>query len=336
MSTTIYDNMSTVDDTTYTVIIMHNIPSIVSIWSSHGKGCVNKMQLIAIVALFVFATLGFISSCIFSNLYIKISIALNTPKEYFLAECLSAIISTLYVLIKCYKIWGANKKIIVLPVFISIINNASFMTSLQLDAFGGLGTRSPNFFPQGNLILQGILWQFALNLESCILWLLFLPWELHQLSSLIFLWDSVHTLVINVMPAFSNLSALESVTIYANMSTIMVFQANKAGQVTSDLPGSILVYTDGKSSHEREWAIAPRGYYEAVRCAENRLSVTYQMGNFTATMIEAKEPVRIKHYKADSDERSRRGWIGWTSAGWMDDVFSIIRLLSNAGCITIQ
>ncbi|THU92552.1 hypothetical protein K435DRAFT_800389 [Dendrothele bispora CBS 962.96] len=36
----------------------------------------------------------------------------------------SAIKSMLYILVKCYKIWGANKKIIVLPMFISIMNNA--------------------------------------------------------------------------------------------------------------------------------------------------------------------------------------------------------------------
>ncbi|THU92559.1 hypothetical protein K435DRAFT_800396 [Dendrothele bispora CBS 962.96] len=206
MSTTIYDNMSTVDDTTYTVIIMHNIPSIVSIWS-YSKH-------------FNHAQIG-----------------------------VSAIISTLYVLIKCYKIWGANKKIIVLPVFISIINNAGRIWWIGYQVSKFLPTKQFNLTRHIMAVCleSGIMYPLALTPA---LVLIFRPHN--DLSSNIdivpvliqvvgiaptfiinFLWDSVYTLVINVMPVFcqkfkigsSNL--LKSMTIYANLSTIMVFQVHK-------------------------------------------------------------------------------------------------------------
>ncbi|THU76631.1 hypothetical protein K435DRAFT_878944 [Dendrothele bispora CBS 962.96] len=101
------------------------------------------MQLIAIVALFVSATLGFIFSCINTFLRIKIVIIDNggTPfKEYTLWEISRMIISGLYVsanitadvvlIQRCYKIWGAKKKIIVFPIFISIINNGLALVEL--------------------------------------------------------------------------------------------------------------------------------------------------------------------------------------------------------------
>ncbi|THU97568.1 hypothetical protein K435DRAFT_796432 [Dendrothele bispora CBS 962.96] len=59
----------------------------------------------------------------------------NFIKDLIIEESSEIILFGLYVLAKyysgqslqrCYKVWGAKKKIIVLPVFISIINNDSF------------------------------------------------------------------------------------------------------------------------------------------------------------------------------------------------------------------
>ncbi|THU96305.1 hypothetical protein K435DRAFT_797453 [Dendrothele bispora CBS 962.96] len=84
------------------------------------------MQLIAIVALFVSATLGFIFSCIYTFLCIKENVIGDIPPPrvgYPLWDILRFILFGLYVSAKCYKIWGAKKKTIVFPIFISIINN---------------------------------------------------------------------------------------------------------------------------------------------------------------------------------------------------------------------
>ncbi|THU83520.1 hypothetical protein K435DRAFT_425595 [Dendrothele bispora CBS 962.96] len=104
---------------------------------THRKGCVKKMQLIAIVALFVSATLGFIFSCIYTFLHIKEDvigdILLTFPRRYPLWATSRITVFGLYVsanitadvvlIHRCYKIWGAKKKIIVFPIFILIINN---------------------------------------------------------------------------------------------------------------------------------------------------------------------------------------------------------------------
>ncbi|THU80961.1 hypothetical protein K435DRAFT_809480 [Dendrothele bispora CBS 962.96] len=89
---------------------------------THRKGSVKKMQLIAIVALFLSATLSFIFSCIYTFLQIKGSVG-DIPDPVPLGD-ISLFVFGSYVLAKCYKIWGAKKKIIVFPIFISIINNA--------------------------------------------------------------------------------------------------------------------------------------------------------------------------------------------------------------------
>ncbi|THU96304.1 hypothetical protein K435DRAFT_797452 [Dendrothele bispora CBS 962.96] len=97
------------------------------------------MQLIAIVALFVSATLGFIFSCINTFLDIKEDVIGDTPpnpgEEVPLRDSATIIIFGLYVSAKeqiqrCYKIWGAKRKIIVFPIFISIINNGLALVEL--------------------------------------------------------------------------------------------------------------------------------------------------------------------------------------------------------------
>ncbi|THU92322.1 hypothetical protein K435DRAFT_800567 [Dendrothele bispora CBS 962.96] len=91
------------------------------------QDCVKRMQFIAIVALFVFATLGFIFSCIYTILSVKhmvIGLYYGTDSIEKLLYSSRTIVFGLYILAKCYKIWGARKRIIVFPVFISIINNA--------------------------------------------------------------------------------------------------------------------------------------------------------------------------------------------------------------------
>ncbi|THU79580.1 hypothetical protein K435DRAFT_810609 [Dendrothele bispora CBS 962.96] len=100
---------------------------------THRKGCIKKMQLVAIVALFVSATLGFIFSCIYTFLRIKeqvIGDLTPSPEGYALPDISSVIVFALYVSAKCYKIWGAKKKIIVFPIFISIINNGLALVEL--------------------------------------------------------------------------------------------------------------------------------------------------------------------------------------------------------------
>ncbi|THU92558.1 hypothetical protein K435DRAFT_800395 [Dendrothele bispora CBS 962.96] len=125
MSTTIiYNNVSTIIyDITYSEVISYNLPFMFATLL-YGTGlqdinqyncCVRKMQCTAIVALFVIATLGFIFSCIQVNLGIKYDFASEFAfnSKGFLFATSS----------RCYKIWGAKKKIIAFPVFISIINN---------------------------------------------------------------------------------------------------------------------------------------------------------------------------------------------------------------------
>ncbi|THU96307.1 hypothetical protein K435DRAFT_797455 [Dendrothele bispora CBS 962.96] len=97
---------------------------------THRKGCVKKMQFIAIVALFVFATLGFIFSCIDTFLDIKCNVIHDFDSGYYQLELPFVMRRTFHWYSyhsqhnsKCYKIWGAKKKIIVFPIFISIVNN---------------------------------------------------------------------------------------------------------------------------------------------------------------------------------------------------------------------
>ncbi|THU96310.1 hypothetical protein K435DRAFT_797458 [Dendrothele bispora CBS 962.96] len=102
----------------------------------HRQGCVRKLQIIAIVALFAIATLGFIFSCISTNLSIK--------GDLILAGISSMVVSGLYILAniiadiilihRCFKIWGSKKKVIALPVFIAIFNNVTTKDS-HLEGF---------------------------------------------------------------------------------------------------------------------------------------------------------------------------------------------------------
>ncbi|THU92331.1 hypothetical protein K435DRAFT_800573 [Dendrothele bispora CBS 962.96] len=92
---------------------------------THRKGCVKRMQFIAIVAF-----------CIYTISSIKIYIIRDGGfvKDILSVEEFGTIVFGFYVLAnitadivlihRCYKIWGAKKKIIVFPVLISIINNA--------------------------------------------------------------------------------------------------------------------------------------------------------------------------------------------------------------------
>ncbi|THU80960.1 hypothetical protein K435DRAFT_938465 [Dendrothele bispora CBS 962.96] len=109
---------------------------------THRKGCVKKMQLIALVTF-----------CIGTFLRIKEEIFYDFPRTfekyplwsisrmivlfglYVSANIFGVIpepsITADVVLIhRCYKIWGAKKKIIVFPVFISIINNGLALVEL--------------------------------------------------------------------------------------------------------------------------------------------------------------------------------------------------------------
>ncbi|THU96309.1 hypothetical protein K435DRAFT_893076 [Dendrothele bispora CBS 962.96] len=109
---------------------------------THRKGCVKKMQLIAIVTF-----------CIFIFLRIKMDVINNEPmpfEEYTLLDISRIIVLGLYVsanitadvvlIQRCYKIWGAKKKIIAFPIFISIINNGLALVELITMVIGKVQT----------------------------------------------------------------------------------------------------------------------------------------------------------------------------------------------------
>ncbi|THU96314.1 hypothetical protein K435DRAFT_858709 [Dendrothele bispora CBS 962.96] len=98
----------------------------------HRRGCVKKLQIIAIVALFILATLGFIFSCIFTNLGIKgeIKLAGISSIIVFGLFILANIIADIILVHRCFKIWGFKKKVIALPVFITIISNGQYLCCL--------------------------------------------------------------------------------------------------------------------------------------------------------------------------------------------------------------
>ncbi|THU95904.1 hypothetical protein K435DRAFT_839306 [Dendrothele bispora CBS 962.96] len=104
---------------------------------THRQGCVRKLQIIAIVALFAIATLGFIFSCIFTNLSIKGDLILAgiSSMVVFGLYILANIIADVILIHRCFKIWGSKKKVIALPVFIAIINNGFALAQLILGVF---------------------------------------------------------------------------------------------------------------------------------------------------------------------------------------------------------
>ncbi|THU84685.1 hypothetical protein K435DRAFT_870024 [Dendrothele bispora CBS 962.96] len=105
---------------------------------AHKKGSVSRLHFAALVALFVLATLGFILDCIYTNFKIEMILieVTNSSLEgsntavppslsvtLFVLHGLTNIIADIILIHRCYKVWGAKKKVIVLPVIISIINN---------------------------------------------------------------------------------------------------------------------------------------------------------------------------------------------------------------------
>ncbi|THU81538.1 hypothetical protein K435DRAFT_808986 [Dendrothele bispora CBS 962.96] len=110
---------------------------------THKKRDVKRIHFIAIIALFMIATLGFIFGCIEAVLAVKSRVLSNglssfrdlrlyyysrlarLSLDYILRQTLSPI------LYWCYKIWGSKKKIIVFPICISIINNAFIEFNLK-------------------------------------------------------------------------------------------------------------------------------------------------------------------------------------------------------------
>ncbi|THU84681.1 hypothetical protein K435DRAFT_806503 [Dendrothele bispora CBS 962.96] len=149
-------------------------------------GSVSRLHLTALVALFVLATLGFILSCINTSFLIKTAILLfsdnlsqltnNTivqasfgkvglhfEKFSILALILiseHSIIADTVLIHRCYKVWGAKKKIIVLPVFILIINNdtSEDITTeklITLETYTSKSFLTVNFFT--NLVIPFII-----------------------------------------------------------------------------------------------------------------------------------------------------------------------------------
>ncbi|THU94001.1 hypothetical protein K435DRAFT_799264 [Dendrothele bispora CBS 962.96] len=104
----------------------------------HRKGCVKKMHLVALNALFITGTLGFIFS----------------PIET---------ISTLESYRSNSQIWGGNRKIIVFPIIISTINNG--LALVRLGTMAAEDQTSNRFMINSNLeradtLSQGILKSF--------------------------------------------------------------------------------------------------------------------------------------------------------------------------------
>ncbi|THU81800.1 hypothetical protein K435DRAFT_808790 [Dendrothele bispora CBS 962.96] len=161
---------------------------------THRKGCVKRMQFIAIVALFALATLGFISSCIYTILSIKYDVINDGSGSFKGLQLLessrvSTIVFGLYVLAKCYKIWGAKKKIIIFPVFISIINNAG--------RIWWIGHQVSKFLPRGKFHpTKHIL---AVCLESGIMY------PLALIPALVFTFE---TFSVQAAPSFDSLVAV--------------------------------------------------------------------------------------------------------------------------------
>ncbi|THU95107.1 hypothetical protein K435DRAFT_859892 [Dendrothele bispora CBS 962.96] len=152
--------MSTFDDVLYSWLFVFNLPStfytllygvylvlfVTSMYiMTHKKGAISRLQFTAIVALFVLATLGLILSCIYTNALIRMYVLEVPPhsEDFVLEETSNTILFGLYVLAniiadtilihRCYKVWGAKGKIIVFPVFISIINNGLALVDFITD-----------------------------------------------------------------------------------------------------------------------------------------------------------------------------------------------------------
>ncbi|THU81664.1 hypothetical protein K435DRAFT_808891 [Dendrothele bispora CBS 962.96] len=164
---------------------------------THRKGCVKRMQFIAIVALFVFATLGFIFSCIWTILFIKYDVfqppgATAKGLQFLKFKQLkqkSSITADIVLIHRCYKIWGAKKKIIVFPVFISIINNAG--------RIWWIGQQVSKFLPKGKFHLTKRV--LAVCLESGIMY------PLALIPALVF---KFHQFDLQVTPSFTIFDAI--------------------------------------------------------------------------------------------------------------------------------
>ncbi|THU83968.1 hypothetical protein K435DRAFT_807091 [Dendrothele bispora CBS 962.96] len=109
--------MSAIDDTTYSILVMRNIPSIASFLAAFIAIYGSKYQTL-----------------------LKSSF-LNYAQD-------SSIIADIVLIHRCYKIWGANKKITVLSIFISIMNNVTFIIevlALVQNLGGGLDRMETSF-----------------------------------------------------------------------------------------------------------------------------------------------------------------------------------------------
>ncbi|KAF5340824.1 hypothetical protein D9758_017059 [Tetrapyrgos nigripes] len=107
----------------------------------HKRGEIRKMHQITMTALFTIATLGFILNCVESSanvgrsesLLSQKSVSANDPHLVLFGISLLSV-NGLYVLAKCYKIWGCKKKVIIFPVLISVVNNGFGIVRIVAEA----------------------------------------------------------------------------------------------------------------------------------------------------------------------------------------------------------
>ncbi|THU83970.1 hypothetical protein K435DRAFT_807093 [Dendrothele bispora CBS 962.96] len=125
--------MSAIDDTTYSILVMRNIPSIASFLAAFIAIYGSKYQTL-----------------------LKSSF-LNYAQD-------SSIIADIVLIHRCYKIWGANKKITVLSIFISIMNNAGRIWWIGHQVSKFLPTRKFNLTRQSMAVCleSGIMYPLAL------------------------------------------------------------------------------------------------------------------------------------------------------------------------------
>ncbi|THV01137.1 hypothetical protein K435DRAFT_793598 [Dendrothele bispora CBS 962.96] len=151
----------------YSDIVAHNIPLVFNallygvylvLFSfciyimRQRKSCVGKIQTIAIVALFMLATLGFIFGCIHTSLSIKRKfIDTKLKVRMVLWGLFDLAKKQIY---RCYKVWGAKKKIIAFPVLISIINNGfALLELLSAGRIWWIGHQVAKVLPTGHINL---------------------------------------------------------------------------------------------------------------------------------------------------------------------------------------
>ncbi|THV03761.1 hypothetical protein K435DRAFT_791511 [Dendrothele bispora CBS 962.96] len=105
MSTIIYNNMSESNDK-YSQLLAYNLPSTKnSITNDYSPHLSIKLYVLPPSLNENFVLVGGLST-ILNGLYL-----------------LANIIADTILICRCYKVWGTKKKIILFPVFISIINN---------------------------------------------------------------------------------------------------------------------------------------------------------------------------------------------------------------------